>query len=71
MLQSLETIRDPVETDQRRTISIVSRSVRQVSKLLTKRPKVAREWPGEADGMSHAGRAHAASSGHGTRGLAF
>lgn len=39
MLQSLETIRDPVETDQRRTISIVSPSVRQVSKLLTKRPK--------------------------------
>ena len=47
MLQSLETIRDLVETDQRRTISIVSRSVRQVAKLLT---KLAREWPGEADG---------------------
>lgn len=57
MLQSLETIRDLVETDQRRTISTVWRSVRQVSKLLTKRPKVAREWPGEADGChTHVGR---------------
>ena len=64
MLQSLESIRDPVETDQRRTISIVSRSVRQVSKLLT---KVARDWPGEAGGCD----THAARSGHGTRGLAL
>jgi len=43
---------------------MVSRSVRQVSKLLT---KVARDWPGEAGGCD----THAARSGHGTRGLAL
>ena len=59
MLQSLETSRDIVETDQRRMISIVSPSVRQVSKLLL--TKVARG----SRHLSHAGRLkpHAARSG--------
>jgi hypothetical protein len=65
MLQSLETIRDIVETDQRRMISIVSPSVRQVSELLL--TKVARG----SRHLSHAGLPHAARSGHGTQGLAL